>query len=66
MKIEKKNVAKRCFFFLIFKVGKKGLIEVKGRDPEKTHLRLLLNIHIQFQLNGSELEVSYAKNKLEK
>ena len=28
-------------------------IGMKGRDPQKTHLRLLLNVHTEFQLSSS-------------
>ena len=60
MKIE------RDVFFLIPIVGEKDSRGVKSRDLQKAHLGPLLNVHTQFRLPSSNLEVSYAKNKLKK
>ena len=37
-------------FFLVPRVGEKGLMRVKSRDFQKAHLGPLLNVHIIFQL----------------
>ena len=42
------------------KLSKKSLMGVKSRGPQKAHLGPLLDVHTQFQLNNSNLEMSYA------
>ena len=48
-------------------LGLRGVeMKSKSRDPQKANLGHLLNIHTEFQLTSSNLEVSYARNKLKK